>query len=433
MKLRFYMMAIVMMATIFWSKSNIFAQEFDHYFADKTLRVDYSFSGNTSKQYIFLDELNTIPRWYGKRKNLSQIPLEGNGQITVRDKESGTIIYKNSFSTLFQEWLSTEESKKTQKSFENVFLVPFPKRPVIITVDLMDYHQKVMTTMSHTVDPNDILIRHIGERNVTPYITLQQAADTNRCIHIAYVAEGYKDEEMATFLSDAKIAMNALFEHEPFKSLRNRFNIIAVKSPSMESGVSEPGKGIWKNTAFGAHFDTFYSERYNTTLHLKNLNDKLAGTPYEHIVILVNSATYGGGGIYNSYTLADTHHPKFKPVVVHEFGHSFGGLGDEYSYGEESTSMYPSDTEPWEQNLTTLHNFHGKWEDLINKGTPIPTPESKDRKTILTKVGVFEGGGYQSKGVYRGVQDCRMKTNEVPEFCPVCKLALTKLIDFYTK
>ena len=158
---------------------------------------------------------------------------------------------------------------------------------------------------------------------------------------------------MDVFLKDAKEATEALFAHEPFKSTRNRFNIVAVKSPSKESGTSEPSKGIWKNTALHSHFDTFYSDRYLTTLNLFELHDWLAGTPYEHIIVLVNTEKYGGGGILNSYNLSMTHHEKFKPVVVHEFGHSFAGLGDEYAYEAESISMYPRDIEPWEENLTT--------------------------------------------------------------------------------
>ena len=286
-----------------------------------------------------------------------------------------------------------------------------------------------MATLTHQVVPNDILIRHIGERNVTPYITIQQAKDTARCIHIAYLAEGYQEHEMPTFIQDVQVAVEALFAHEPFKSLRDRFNIVAVKSPSVESGTSEPGKGIWKNTALHSHFDTFYSERYLTTLHLKDMHDWLAGTPYEHIIVLVNSTRYGGGGIFNSYNLSTTHHPKYKPVVVHEFGHSFVGLGDEYAYEIEEIPMYPHDVEPWEPNLTTLADFHGKWEDLISSNTPIPTPKNKD---YSNKVGVYEGAGYNTKGVYRGFQDCRMRTNENPEFCPVCRRAITRLIEFHT-
>ena len=224
--------------------------------------------------------------------------------------------------------------------------------------------------------------------------------------------------------------MEALFTHEPFKSMRNRFNIIAVQAESKESRTSEPAKGIWKNTALKSHFDTFYSDRYLTTLNLFDLHNWLAGTPYEHIIVLVNTDKYGGGGILNSYNLTSTHHPLFKPVVVHEFGHSFAGLADEYAYDTEQIPMYPHDVEPWEENITTLKAFFGKWENLIKKETPIPTPANEKNKD---KVGVYEGAGYSIHGVYRGFQNCRMRTNEHPEFCPVCQQALRRFINFYTR
>ena len=398
------------------SLNTVMAQRFEDYFEDRTLRLDYTFSGNSQHQELYVDELAALPRWYGKRERLSEVPLKGNGQLLVRDKRDGRLIYRHSFSTLFQEWLATEESRRLQKSFENVFLMPFPKQPVEITVELRDYHDRVNATMTHSVDPADILIRKSGERLVTPYVTLQQAADTSRCIHVAYVAEGYQQQEMGTFLEDCKTAMASLFQHEPFKTMQDRFNMVAVMSPSEESGTSWPAKGIWRNTVLSSHFDSFYSDRYLTTLHLKKLHDALAGTPYEHIIILVNTDHYGGGGIYNSYNLTYAHGSQFRPVVVHEFGHSFGGLADEYPYGDDDP-MYFADTEPWEPNLTTQHDFNGKWEQLVKEG----------------KAGLVEGGGCLSKGVWRGFDNCRMRTNEEPEFCLVCKEALIRLIDFYTK
>ena len=174
--------------------TGMWAQRFEDFFEDRTLRIDYTFSGNHERQQLYVDELVALPRWYGRRQRLSELPLKGNGQLTVRTKSSGEVIYRHSFSSLFQEWLATDESKHTQKSFENVFLVPFPKEPVDITIELRDYHERVTATMTHSVDPNDILIRRAGERLVTPYITLQQAADTTRCIHVAYVAEGYQQD-----------------------------------------------------------------------------------------------------------------------------------------------------------------------------------------------------------------------------------------------
>ena len=394
------------------------AQAFDDYFTDQTLRLDYTFSGNATRQDIYVDKLNVSPRWYGKRQRLAELPVEGNGQITVRDHRTGLAIYRNSFSTLFQEWLSYDEAKTEKKSFENVFLVPMPKDTVDITIDLRNNRRKIMATLTHTVVPTDILIHHIGERNRTPYLTLQQAADTTRCIHIAYVAEGYQEQEMQTFVDDAKTAMEALFAHEPFKSMRNRFNIVAVMSPSKDSGTSEPGKGEWRQTALGSHFNTFYSDRYLTTLNLKALHDWLAGIPYEHIIVLVNTEKYGGGGILNSYNLSMAHHRMFKPVVVHEFGHSFAGLADEYAYEQEAIPMYPADVEPWEPNITTQVNFGAKWKDMVGK---------------IDGVGLFEGAGYSLKGVYRPENDCRMRTNENPTFCHVCEKAIRDIVDFYTK
>lgn len=405
------------------------AQVFDDYFEDKTLRIDYIFSGNSSSQAISLDQLNQSPRWYGKRSNLSEVPVEGNGAIIVRGHSKENIIYKNSFSTLFQEWQTTDEAKTTIKAFENVFLVPMPKDTVDITVELRNNRREVVASMTHVVNPKDILIRHIGEHK-TPYETMLQAADTTRCINIAFVAEGYTREEMPIYIEDVKKSIDALFSHEPFKSRKEVFNIIAVEPASEESGTSVPRKGIWKRTALGSHFDTFYTERYLTTLHLKRLHDVLAGLPYEHIIVLVNTEVYGGGGILNSYNLSAAHHAKTLPVVVHEFGHSFAGLADEYAYDNEPIPMYPADIEPWEPNITTLKDFHGKWEQMISKKTPVPTPADKK---YADAVGVYEGAGYSLNGVYRPMQDCRMRTNENPTFCPVCQKAINNLIDFYVK
>lgn len=398
-----------------WVTTIVNAQQYEQYFSDSTLRLDYVFAGNASAQHIYVDQLSKSPRWYGRRQRLGELPLAGSGQITVTDKTTGTVIYRHSFSTLFQEWIATDEAKQTDKSFENVFLVPYPKQSVSIKVELRDYHNRVTAQLTHDVDPNDILIRRMDRHADAPYVTLQQAADTNHCIHIAYVAEGYTTTQMEQYLEDCRTAMESLFRHEPFKSMRDRFNIIALCSPSHDSGISQPGKGVWKNTALASHFDTFYSERYLTTLHLKRLHDWLACLPYEHIIVLANTSHYGGGGIYNSYNLSYTRGKHFQPVVVHEFGHSFGGLGDEYPYGD-SDPMYFADTEPWEPNLTT-HPDQPKWQSLIDKG----------------EAGLVEGGGYLSKGVWRAQENCRMRTNEHPVFCPVCQQALRDLIDFYTR
>ena len=407
------------------------AQVFTDYFADKTLRVDYLFTGDARKQSICLNECSELPSWAGRKHHLAELPLEGNGQIVMRDKASGDVIYRTSFSSLFQEWLSTDEAKVTAKGFENTFLLPYPKRPVDVTVTLLDPRRNIQASLTHRVDPADILIHPKGNTHVTPHRYLQQSGDPARCIDVAILAEGYTAGEMETFYRDAAIACESLFAHEPFGSLKDRFNIVAVSSPSADSGVSVPRLGEWKQTAFSSHFSTFYSDRYLTTSRLRSVHDALAGIPYEHIIILANTGEYGGGGIYNSYTLTTAHHENFRPVVVHEFGHSFGGLADEYFYEEDlMNDTYPTDVEPWEPNITTRVDFASKWQDMIPEGTPLPTPAEgfNDYKT-----GLYEGAAYSFKGLYRGSYNCRMRTNDYPAFCPVCQRALRRLIEFYTE
>lgn len=411
----------------------ITAQDFDRYFENRTLRLDYVFAGTNRTQAVYLDKMCSLPGWAGRRHHLKELPLAGNGQITVLDEAAGDTVYRHSFSTLFQEWQSTEEATQTAKSFENVFLVPFPRKPVRIMVTLTDTHNRVVASLEHRADPADILINRKGEDVVLPHKYILRSGEPSQCIDIAFVAEGYTAAETERFYDDCRIATDAILEHEPFASLKDRLNFVAVAAPSAESGVTVPREGLWKSTAVGSHFDTFYSDRYLTTLHLKKLHDLLAGVPYEHIIILANTDTYGGGGIYNSYTLTAAHDRKFRPVVMHEFGHSFGGLADEYYYDDQYETMYPSDTEPWEPNITTLKDFGSKWADMLPKGTAIPTDPSVGEKELFTRVGVFEGAGYQSHGVYRPCRECRMKINEAPVFCPVCRRALERLIRFYTE
>lgn len=410
-----------------------FAQNFDDYFVDKTLRLDYIFTGNADKQDICLDELSSLPQWAGRHTHLSELPLAGNGEITMKDKATGKVIYRTSFSSLFQEWLGEKEAKVLTRGFENTFLVPYPKQPAEITVTLKDAYQKPSATLTHEVNPKDILIHQRGTGNLTPHRYLWKGGSSEKCIDVAIMAEGYsaKDEEL--FYKDAEIACESLFEHEPFKKLKDRFNIVAVFSESKDCGVSIPRNNEWKTTAVSSHFDTFYSDRYLTTRSVKAIHNWLAGIPYEHIIILANTDTYGGGGIYNSYTLTTAHHSMFRPVVVHEFGHSFGGLADEYAYDEAPSPLYPYSVEPWEPNITTLVHFEDKWKDMVEPGTPIPTQPQTDEKLLYTKVGVYEGGGYTKKGIYRPTTECRMKINEAPVFCPVCQRSLERLIRFYTE
>ena len=381
----------------------------------RTLRTDYIFYGNSASAGIALDELRSLDGWAGRTVRMKETPLRGNGRVTMSDAASGDTLYCTSFSTLFQEWRNTEEATRFTRSFENVFLLPMPEAPVEITVELYDAHGRTCATLTHPADPSDILIRPASRTPRTEDLLI--SGSPSECIDVAIVAEGYTEAEMNIFLKDARAALKSILAHEPFGRLKNRFNFRAVCLPSQCSGVSVPHEGIWKDTPLHSHFDTFYSQRYLTTLRIKDLHDALSGVPYEHIIILANTDTYGGGGIYNSYTLTTAHHKQFKRVVVHEFGHSFAGLGDEYYYDDQYSDWYFPDYEPWEPNITTMCDFASKWQDMLGQDG----------------VSVIEGGGYTSKGVWRACEDCRMKTNTACGFCPVCKRAIERMILFYTE
>ena len=435
--------------------------------ADCTLRLDYIFSGDATHTEIALAKMGKLEGWWGRTVNMDRFLLRGNGQITLRDSATNRVLYCNSFSTLFSEWQSTPEAQHTRKAFENVYLVPMPKNTAYVTVQIFDKMDCIVASFTHVVHPDDILIRPVA----SPYTLdkcryVHKGGDNREAIDIAIVGEGYTKEEMEIFYRDAKETADQILSYEPFRSNAARLNFIAVPVESKESGVSIPLMNIWKQTAFSSSFSTFYMDRYLTTLNLFDLHDALASVPYEHIIILANTDNYGGGGILNSYVLTAAHNRWAMPVVVHEFGHSFGGLADEYFY-DDGTDQYDLNVEPWEPNITTLVGFQSKWEDLMDnsfKNTPEPKKGKKSKKNqpkvhigtgsfgdfeVVTKadqklpafkslvesdykVGIYEGGGYLSEGIYRPFPTCRMRDNTYPVFCPVCQRAISRMIDYHT-
>lgn len=411
-----------------------YAQSFNDFFADQTLRIDYIFSGNASQQMVALDELSSFDGWAGRRVNLDKVPVRGNGEISIIEPESRKVIYRQTFSSLFQEWLVTEEASKVTKSFETTFLLPMPKKDIEIEITLLDNEGRLQTTMRHAVSPDDKLIRQRSNTLTSRHEYLLKSGPSEECIDVAIVAEGYTAEEMDLFLKDARTACDEIFRYEPFSKHKNRFNVVAVMTESTDSGVSVPQDNEWRTTAINSNFMTFYSPRYLTTNSIHLTHDQLTGVAYEHLIILANTDTYGGGGIYNSYTLTTAHHPQFKPVVVHEFGHSFGALADEYFYDEpdHTAGTYKLDYEPWEQNITSLVDFNSKWADMVKNKQEIPTEPTEKREKNYT-VGVYEGGGYMTKGMYRPAVVCRMRDNEATQFCPVCQRAIERIIIYNTE
>lgn len=405
------------------------ARNFSDMFRDSTLRVDYVLSGTDRTTDVALHGMSKTAGWAGRRVNLHRAPYQGNGMITVIDTLTRDTVYRQSFSSLFQEWQTTDEARQMRKAFEGSYLVPMPKRAAWVQLDLFNTRHQTVATSRHLYRPDDILVQTRDSSRHVPYTYIHKGGDPKDVIDVAIVAEGYSAAEMDKFNEHARQAVEALFTHEPFNSRRANFNFVAVQLPSAESGISVPRENRWLRTALGSHFDTFYSNRYLTTSRVFDLYDALDNIPYEHIIILANTEVYGGGGIFNSYTLTTTQHPKFVPVVVHEFGHSFGGLGDEYFYGSDIVNdVYPAGVEPWEPNVTTLSAPGAKWQDMLQPGIPVPTAPADSAKY---PVGVYEGAGYVTKGVYRPADRCRMRDNDWPAFCPVCERALNRLINFY--
>lgn len=420
---------LIIKVTLLLNVCMAMASDFDFIFSDSTLRIDYIFSGNADVQMISVKEIKKSPHWAGRRTNLQSVPLDGNGDITIYDAATNDILYKNSFSSLFQEWLSTPEATETNRNFEFTLLVPKPHRQAVAEVVLRNNRNEATATLRHTIMPNDVLIKDISAQKPEPYKYLHKAGNPNECIDIAIVAEGYTKKEMKLFCKDAQTAADEILSYEPFSRYTDKINFVAVMCPSIDTDVSTPQDNSWKQTAINSNFMTFYSPRYLTTNSIHTLHDRLANIPYEHIIVLANTDTYGGGGIYNSLTLTTAHHASFKPVVVHEFGHSFGGLADEYFYesGDVLDATYSLNHEPWEANLTTLVDFNSKWADMMPDGIERPTKPTDERKANYT-VGLYEGGGYQTKGIYRPAVVCRMRDNASERFCPVCERNLERVI-----
>lgn len=419
---------LTLIVALLATTSILSAQQFDANFSDSTLRLDYTFMGNASEQHIALRDITETDGWWGRRVNLGSVPLKGNGDLTLSDSETGEVIYKTSFSSLFQEWITTPEASSITRSFEFTILVPKPQRETVATLVLRD---NVGKESAHTfkLNPADVLIGDRSRQEPLPHTYVHRGGDPKECIDVVILAEGYTADEMEIFMEDAKITATEILSYEPFKSYSAKFNFIAVMSPSRDSNVSVPQDEAWRSTAVGSNFMTFYMDRYLTSSNVYDMYDLATNIPCEHLIILANTDTYGGGGIYNSYTLTTAHHPSFRPVVVHEFGHSFGGLGDEYFYAttDNNDEMHSLKHEPWEPNITTLVDFDSKWADMVEEGVEIPTAVTSERTKNYT-VGVYEGGGYRSKGIYRPTDVCRMRNNTAERFCPVCERAIERVI-----
>lgn len=400
---------------------------FNHYFKNKSLRFDFLLGGNSKNVTVYPQQMKQEPFWAGSTTNLVDYFDYGTYRFRVFDQDSDSLIFSKGFSTLFQEWQTTAEAKKMNRTFYQAAIFPFPKNKVRLEIDARQWEGNFKTIYETEIDPDDYFILKEEPAKFETF-TILDSGDSQNKVDIVILAEGYTKNEMSKFLEDANRVTGYLFDEEPFKSEKSSFNVRAVLTPSDDSGTDIPGENIYKNTRFNATFYTFDVPRYLTTSDMRLIYDAAAAVPYDHIYVLVNTERYGGGGFYNFLSVCSSDNELTKEVFVHEFGHGFAGLGDEYYTSDVAyEDYYNLEVEPWEPNITTLVDFDNKWKLMIHDSISVPTP----RKTrFQNTVGVFEGGGYMAKGIYSPVIDCRMKSNEAKAFCPVCQEAIKKVIQY---
>ena len=403
---------------------------FDDFFTDGVLRFDYLLSGNHTTATVIPCQIKKEKMWSGSHNTLIDNLKYGTYRFRVYDDKSGTLIFSKGFSPLFQEWQTTAEAKVMNKAFYQAIRFPYPKSSVRLKIEKRDYNGEFSQIYSSTINPENYFII----KESSPDISVEKilySGEPDHKIDIAILAEGYTIGEMDKFVKDAQRLTDSLFSAAPFSELKESFNVYALKTPSAESGTDIPGEHIYTNTLYNSSFYTFDISRYLTTSDMKPIYDMAAVVPYDHVIVLVNSSRYGGGGFYNFVDVCTADHKLSSKVFVHEFGHAFAGLGDEYYNSEVAyDDYYNLKVEPWEPNLTTLVHFSSKWKSMIDKSTPVPTPRNAK---YTSTVGVFEGGGYITKGIYSPMEDCRMKSNETSVFCPVCQKAIREVIIENTK
>jgi hypothetical protein len=403
---------------------------FDKYFSDKVLRFDFMLAGNSQKTVVYPVGMKEEPFWAGSEKNLVNPFNSGNFKYELYDVTSDILIFSRAFCTLFQEWQTTSEAKTIDRSYYEVATMPYPKSKVRFILSKRERNGSFFKLYETIIDPNNYFIRK--EKPVNVNVTkIYGGGDPHTSVDLAFIAEGYTAGEMGKFREDVKKMVGYLFAEAPFSDYKDKFNIWAVEAISQDSGTDIPGENIYVNTALNSSFYTFDIDRYLTTQDIKSINDYAAVVPHDNIILLINSTRYGGGGVYNYYTGTTTGNQLSPKVFIHEFGHGFAGLADEYytstvAYDE----FYPLNVEPWEPNITTMVNFESKWEKMIGKDTPQPTPEEKRFENVT---GLFEGGGYSAKGIFRSEMDCRMKSNGPKGYCSVCRNAIKEMIEFYIK
>lgn len=404
---------------------------FDEYFLDKSMRLDFYHCGNAHDEMFFFDELREEPYWGGSLVSLLDTFNLGDQRFVLLDKATRRVIYSYHYSTLWCEWKYTEEAQTTSKGMPESVVFPYPKGDVIAQIwsrqpakECTEAHQPWILKYEQEIKADDKFVRGFSSLYETE--DLHVVADPHHALDIVIVPEGYNESERDVFETDCQFFLSEFFGIEPWRSNEQRVNVRLVWAPSAESGVSIPFADKWCNTAVKANYCTFGSDRYQMTQDYQLVCDIAGHVPYDEIYILTNSDKYGGGGIYNFYGIGAGHDRAGSSgrVHIHEFGHEFAYLGDEYvEVGNSTSDAYAPHIEPCEANLTTKVDISGKpWVTT----PPIPgtdvTPDSIYGKWLP------EGGGYLEKGIWHPYENCMMRILAAP-FCPVCLQAQIDVLD----
>jgi hypothetical protein len=439
-----------------------------------TMRIDVVHTGGRGVEIFAVDRIVIEPLpWPGHPARAVDTSNAGAYRFEVREA-GGRLLYSRGYSSIFREWVSTAEASSANRSFHESLRFPLPVGPVRVSVQRRNAAQTFETVWETQVDPQDIFI----DRALPPPQTLvaleEHGAPADK-VDLLLLGDGYTADECATrFAADARRMIDALLRHEPFHARRSDFNVWGLCPPSAQSGVSRPSTGVHRRTPVGATYDAFGSERYVLTFDNRALREVAAWAPYEFVTILVNAETYGGGGIFGAFSTVAARSDWADYLFVHEFGHHFAGLADEYYTSPVAYEPAARIAEPWEPNVTALLDPRAlKWHALVATGTPVPTPWPKEefearqrefqalRKKIreerrpetemtalfreeqahatgllgsathATQVGAFQGANYDARAYYRSQIDCVMFTRDEVPFCRVCQDALDRVIDLY--
>lgn len=425
---------------------------FDDYFVDQTMRIDYYHMADKTSEFISLDKVYRQGKWAGSLNSPGEPFDNGCYYIKIYDAEAGILLYSKGFNSYCSEYITTEMAANgIKRTFHETALIPFPKKNIKFVLERRDRENRLNPIFSQVIEPQSSAINKESLMDGVTVHEILKNGDPHHKVDLAFIAEGYTASEEGKFKQDVERMSAELFKLEPYKSHKGDFNIYGLFKASKESGPDEPLEEIFKNTSVGASFNALGLDRYMLTEENRAIRDIAAHAPYDTLVIIVNSNRYGGGGIYNSYCCFTADNEWTPYLFLHEFGHSFGGLGDEYYISNVSyTDFYPKGIEPTDPNITALLDpANLKWKHLVKKDTPLPTPWGKDeyeklngkaqadflqsrKMKLKSTVGAFEGAGYSVSGLYRPMLNCIMFSKGIIPYCKVCEDAIVTMIKYYT-